>query len=494
MNVYLAIDLGAGSGRIIAVRCDGETVELDQVHRFDSPAIEQEGRLLWDIHRIWDEIKLGLKQAAQPYGSAIRSIGVDSWGVDYAWFDQEGELSQLPYCYRDPRTHGSVDEVAGLLGRDLVFEETGIQFMPINSLYQLHDDAKARRVSDRFLMIADVINYWLTGRQVCERTNASTTQLYNPRTQTWSRVLAEGIGLPTSTLPPLASPGERLGSLKPDVAMETGRAHVPVIAVGSHDTASAVAGVPASTESFAYLSCGTWALLGTEVAEPVITDAALEHNFTNETGVEGTYRLLNNITGLWILQECRRVWQEEDECEISYDELAEIAVGAKPFKAFIDPDDPVFSHCGDHPKLIQAYCQSSNQAMPTSRGQLLRIATESLALKVASTLEQLESLLGRSLDVLHVIGGGVQNAFLMQCIANATQRRVIAGPPEATALGNALMQMIAAGEVASLREGRALLAKAIDTTTYESNESWDNARQRFRSLLTNQSTRMLHGD
>ena len=483
VKVYLAIDLGAGSGRVIALRSDAGTFELDQVHRFHSPAIEEEGRLCWDIQLIWDEIVLGLKQAAQAYGNAICSIGVDSWGVDYAWFDSAGELSQLPYCYRDLRTHGSVDEVTGLFGRDVIFEETGIQFMPINTLYQLHDDIKGERVSDRFLMIADVINYWLTGRQVCERTNASTTQLYNARRQTWSQALAQGIELPSLTLPPLVSPGETLGPLKPDIAVKTGLGEIPVIAVGSHDTASAVAGVPACTESFAYLSCGTWALLGTELREPIITNAARQRNFTNETGVEGTYRFLKNITGLWILQECRRIWQEEDKREISYEELAEITENATPFAAFINPDDPKFSNCGDHPSLIQEYCQRSKQAVPSSRGQMLRVATESLALKVANTLEQLESLLDRSLEVLHVIGGGVQNAFLMQCIANATQRRVIAGPTEATALGNALVQMIAAGEVSSLREGRALLAKTIETTICEPNDSWDNARQRFTSLL-----------
>jgi rhamnulokinase len=483
VNTYLAIDLGAGSGRIMAVRSVGETIELDQVCRFDSPAIEQEGSLFWDIHLIWTEITRGLKQAAQTYGSTIRSIGVDSWGVDYAWFDSAGELSKLPYCYRDARTHGSVDEVAGLLGRDAIFEETGIQFMAINSLYQIVDDLKKGLLSGRFLMIADMINYWLTGRQVCERTNASTTQLYNPRTQAWSKVLVEGIGLPTSTLPPLVAPGETLGPLQPKVAAEMGLANTPVIAVGSHDTASAVAGVPASTDSFAYLSCGTWALLGTEVAEPIITDTALDHNFTNETGVEGTYRLLKNITGLWILQECRRVWQDEDKRAISYDELTEFTAHAAPFTAFIDPDDIIFSHHGNLPEMIQEYCQSSGQSMPITRGQIARIAMESLALKVASILEQLEFLLGRPLNVLHVIGGGVQNRFLMQCIANATQRRVIAGPTEATALGNALVQMIANSEVASLRDGRARLAKAIDTTAYEPSESWDNARQRFRSLL-----------
>ncbi len=484
MKVYLAIDLGAGSGRVIAVRVDGGTLELEQVHRFDSPAIEcEDGRLLWDIHLIWNEIIHGLKRGAQAYANMIHSVGVDSWGVDYAWFDSVGELTQLPFCYRDARTDQSYRKVVDLLGSDLIFEETGIQFMPINSLYQLHDDTQARRVSKQFLMIADIVNYWLTGRQVCERTNASTTQLYHARTRTWSETLAKGIGLPPSALPSLVNPGEILGCLKPGVASETGLAEVPVVAVGSHDTASAVAGVPTLTDSFAYLSCGTWALLGTELMEPMITDAALRYNFTNETGVDGTYRLLKNITGLWIIQECRRGWQEEDGCEISYEALTEMAMTATPFSAFIDPDDPMFRNRGDHPSVIQDYCRRSGQTAPNARGQLLRVATESLALKVATTFEQLESLLGRSLSVLHVIGGGVQNAFLMQCLANATGRRVIAGPTEATALGNALVQMMAAGDVGSLMDGRALLAKAIATTTYDPKESWNNARQRFAALL-----------
>ncbi|MGY8687941.1 MAG: rhamnulokinase, partial [Verrucomicrobiales bacterium] len=315
-------------------------------------------------------------------------------------------------------------------------------FMPINTLYQLRADGELPEEAARFLMIADVINYWLTGRMVCERTNASTSQLYNPRTRSWSEKLASGLKLPTSVLPPLIDPGQTVGLVK--------NSEVPVIA---------------------------------EISEPMIADAVLNHNFTNETGVADTFRLLKNINGLWIVQECRRVWQESDGQEISFDELAALTEAAPSFQAFIDPDDPSFANRGDHPKAIQVFCEQSAQSIPTSRGDILRVALESLALKVATTLDQLETLLLKRLDVLHVIGGGVNDRLLMQSIANAIERRVIAGPTEATALGNALVQMIASGAIDSLASGRALLAKAIPTTIYEPNAYWESARQRFQRML-----------
>ena len=471
----------------MAVLLGDNKLQLEQVYRFDSPPIEQDTSLFWDIGQIWNEIMLGLRKAAEQYGDAIRSIGVDSWGVDYAWFDKNGELLRLPHCYRDARTSGVMEEITERLGRQFIFAETGIQFMRINTLYQLcadlGEDPWVVNQADHFLMIADAINYWLSGKKACERTNASTTQLYDPQARDWCHELSDRVGLPSSIFPKLVDPGVTLGSLKSNVADETGLADVSVIAVGSHDTASAVAGVPAATDSFAYLSCGTWALLGTEVAEPIISEVPLEHNFTNETGVGGAFRLLKNITGLWILQECRRVWQETDQRVISYQELTDLEEDAESLTAFIDPDDPIFGTRGNHPEAVQRFCEKSDQPVPTTRGQVLRVATESLALKVATVLQQLEALLGTSLDVLHVIGGGVHNAALMQGISNATERKVIAGPAEATAMGNALVQMMAAGEVASLDQGRALLANTIETTTYEPCESWDNARQRFRSLL-----------
>ncbi len=494
MRVFLAIDLGAGSGRVMAVVYDDRMINLEQVHRFESPAIEEDGSLLWDLHLIWNEIKVGLRKAAQSYGSAICSIGVDSWGVDYAWLDRDGELMRQPYCYRDTRNVRAMNEVCESLGRQFIFGRTGVQFMPINTLYQwhadLHHDPGIVNRAGCFLMIADTINYWLTGRMACERTNASTTQLYDPRSRNWSKELAGCMGLPVSVLPPLIDPGTVISRLKSDVAAEIGLSELPVVAVGSHDTASAVAGVPATSESFAYLSCGTWALLGTELSEPLITDAVLKHNFTNETGVDHTFRLLKNITGLWITQECRRVWRESDGIGITYDELMKLTESAEPFAAFIDPDAAEFSHRGDHPAAIQTYCQQTGQSIPNTRGEILRIASESLALKVATTLEQLESLLEHSLEVLHVIGGGVNDTFLVQCVANATQRRVIAGPVEATALGNAMVQMMACGEVESLTAGRALLDKLIETTSYEPTESWDSARKRFRELLENHPPEM----
>lgn len=486
MDVFIAIDLGAGSGRVMAALLDDGAISLKQVHRFESPAIQREEGLFWDIGLIWSEIKTGLQKAARQYGTAIRSIGVDSWGVDYAWFDKNGNIMGEPYCYRDTRHTGIMERVSEDLGRPFIFERTGIQFMPINTIYQWCTDLRDRPEmiagARCFLMIADIINYWLTGVMACERTNASTTQLYDARTRDWSTEMASRIGLSESVLPSLVAPGNVLGRLKPDVAAETGLHGVPVVAVGSHDTASAVAGIPASTERFAYLSCGTWALLGTERREPMITPEMLEHNFTNESGVENTFRLLKNITGLWIIQECRRLWQEEDNAELSFEELASLTEAARASAAFIDPDDPVFSVRGNHPEAIRAFCRDSGQAVPGTRGEILRVATESLALKVAVTLDQLEILVDERLDVMHVIGGGVNDSLLMQCLAHATERPVIAGPVEATALGNAIVQMIASGSVPSLAAGRARLIDSLETRTYLPSECWRDRRKRFRTL------------
>ncbi|MEZ5326055.1 MAG: rhamnulokinase family protein [Verrucomicrobiales bacterium] len=487
-SVFIAIDLGAGSGRVIAVIHDASCLSLDEVHRFESPAVDRDGGMFWDIDLIWSEIKSGLREAALKYDAGtISSIGVDSWGVDYGWMGGNQELLQSPYCYRDPRTDGLMDEVERSLGKSTIFEETGIQFMPINTLYQLRADLKQNaelpKDADCFLMIADMINHLLTGRMVCERTNASTTQLYNPRTLDWSYTLARGIGLSAAVMPEIIDPGTELGMLRSEIAAEAGLAQIPVIAVGSHDTASAVAGVPAGKSRFAYLSCGTWALLGTELVEPLISKEAMDLNFTNETGVANTFRLLKNITGLWLVQECRRTWQELDGKPISYDQLAEIASDAPALTAFVDPDAPEFAHGGDLPRAIRDFCERTGQRVPETRGETLRIAVESLALKAAVTLDQLESLTDQPTTVLHVIGGGVRNTLLMQCLANATQRTVVAGPVEATAFGNAIVQMMASGRLNSLAEGRGLLAETIATATFLPKENWLEQRQTFDLLL-----------
>lgn len=487
MNVYLAIDLGAGSGRIMAVVLEAGRLRLTEVHRFQSAAVSTDDGLIWDLELIWREVRRGLRKAAEKFGPDVQSIGVDSWGVDYAWIDPNGDLIPPPFSYRDPRHDGLMEELVGRWGREWIFERTGIQFMPINSLYQwaadLRDRPEVVRQAKRFLLIADILSYWLTGRQMCERSNASTTQLYDPQRRTWSHDLAQRLGLPLSVLPPLCDPGTLLGPLKTALSQETGLPPVPVVAVGSHDTASAVAGVPASSDRFAYLSCGTWALLGTELEQPRITPEVLRHNFTNETGVDGTFRLLKNITGLWIIQECRRQWEEEDGAALAFADLAELTAAAPSGKAFIDPDADAFRARGNQPEAIRRACVASGQPAPQRRGEVLRVALESLALKVHVTLDQLEALLGEPLEVLHVIGGGTQDPFLMQCIANATRRPVVAGPVEATAFGNALAQMRAQGTLLSLQDGRTLLRESIATTTYAPAESWDSHRERFRSLL-----------
>lgn len=486
--IYLAVDLGAGSGRVMAVRRNPSLAQ-HEIHRFASAAIKRGNRWHWDLDAIWNEIKEGFRLAGERYGGeAIRGIGVDSWGVDYAWIGTGGELLAQPRCYRDPRTDGLVDEVCSRLSREVIFAETGIQFMPINTLYQLRADMRAGLTNDMrngcFLMIADFINFRLTGRIACERTNASTTQLYNPVTRSWSEVLAKEIGIPLTAFPLIVDPGTVLGNLQQEVASETGLpATIPVIAVGSHDTASAVAAVPSTGAGFAYLSCGTWGLLGTETRIPCLSEEALAFNFTNETGVGETFRLLKNITGLWIIQECRRVWGERDGKDSSYEELTELAHRAEPGLSFIDPDAEDFRHPEDMPAAIREFCRKTGQRDPISRGEILRVALESLALKVAVTLDQLECLRGESLPVLHVIGGGVRNDVLMQFLSNATHRPVIAGPVEATALGNALVQMIASGDLESLASARELVARDLPLARFQPEACWNQRRQRLDLLL-----------
>lgn len=481
---FLAFDLGAESGRAVLGAFDGERLELSELHRFPNGPVRILDTLHWDVLRLFQEMVAGLAKAA-PYDLA--GIGVDTWGVDWALLDATGSLVCTPHHYRDRRTEGVMAEVLAQVPRREVFERTGIQFMEINTLYQLY--AMSRRQPEllaaarTLLMMPDLLNYWLTGEKVCEFTAATTSQFYDPRARGWATALLGRLGLPHHILAPVVPPGTVLGPLLPAVREEAGVGEVPVIAPACHDTGSAVVAVPAASDDFCYISSGTWALQGVEVRAPVITPATLEHNFTNEGGAGGTFRLLKNIVGLWLVQECRREWAREGR-ELSYDELTAMAAAAPAFGPLVNPDHADFMPPGDMPARIQAYCRRTGQQVPQSRGEIVRCALESLALRFRAALEQLEEITGRRLGPIHIVGGGCRNSLLNRFAAAATGRQVLAGPVEATAMGNIVVQAVARGYLASLQEGRDLVRRSIDLQVYDPHDTarWDEAYDRFRHL------------
>jgi rhamnulokinase len=485
---FLAFDLGAASGRAMAGRFDGESLSLEEVHRFPNGPVCVLDSLHWDALRLFSELKLGLAKAVHEHDLELASLGLDTWGVDFALLDRQGRLLGNPYHYRDARTDGMLEEAYRRVPREEIFEQTGIQFMQINTLYQLLSmviqDSPLLSIADRLLMTPDLFNYWLTGRKVSERTIASTSQCLNPKTGDWATALVESMGIPAHIFPDIVQPGSVLGQLWPGIADETGAGGVSVVAPGCHDTACAVAAVPAETERYAYISSGTWSVMGAEVHEPIITAMSLESNFTNEGGVCDTIRLLDNLTGLWLIQECRRTWAAQGEA-LSYQDMIAMAEAAPPFSALIDTGAGDFLPPGDMPARIHAFCAHTAQALPEGKGALVRTVLESLALKYRRTLERLEELLGYPVQVLHIIGGGSQNQLLNQFTADAIGRPVVAGPVEATAIGNIMMQMLALGHVASLEQGRELVRRSFGTHTYMPQDvaTWDAAYDRYLSLF-----------
>jgi rhamnulokinase len=487
---FLAFDLGAESGRAIIGAFDGKALTLTETHRFANTPVRAGAHLYWNVLSLWDELQTGLRKAAQ--AGPIASIGVDTWGVDFAFLDARGELIGNPVHYRDSRTDGMLDEATRRVSRRRIFEATGIQFMPINTLYQLMALAQAKSpaldVARTLLLMPDLLNYWLTGEMACEFSNVTTTQCYDPRAGDWARDLLSDLGIPHHFLTRIVPPGTDLGTLSPALLKSldlSALAEARVIAPATHDTGSAVAGVPASSERYAYISSGTWSLLGAVVNAPVITAPALQFNFTNEGGVGGTFRLLKNIMGLWLAQECRRKWAAQDGAATPYDELLVLAERAQPFAALVDPDDPSFLHPDDMPAALRAYAVRTGQALAPDKGAMMRCILESLALKYRATLDQLEALLGHPVDAIHVVGGGSQNALLCQFTADACNRPVLAGPVEATAIGNLLVQMVACGELASMDEARAVVRRSFPLTAYEPRDvgAWEAARERFVGLM-----------
>src|ERR687891_910195 len=469
--VYLAVDLGAESGRVVLGRFDGGRVWLEEVHRFPNMPVRLPDGLHWDVLRILSEIKDGLAKAMRQ--EKIEGIGIDSWGVDFGLLDGEGALVSNPYHHRDARTEGMMEEAFGLVGKEEIYQTTGIQFLPINTLYQLlaMRGSPLLEAAETMLLIPDLMNYWLTGEKACEYTNATTTQLLDLEEGGWAGDLLEGMGLPSRVLAPIVQPATRLGPLLPEVVEEIG-AKPPVFAVASHDTASAVVAVPAGGEDFAYISSGTWSLVGVETSQPVVTQEAMDANFTNEGGFGGRTRFLKNVMGLWLLQEGRRVWAQESQ-EYSYEELTRLAEEAPASGPVVDPDHPSFLTPGDMPSRIRRFCEATDQRPPEEVGEVARCIFESLALKYQWVVAQAGEIAGQNVEAVYIVGGGSQNFLLCQLTANATRLPVLAGPVEATALGNVMVQAYARGYVKSLEEIRAVVRRSTDIDQYTPGDDTD---------------------
>ena len=486
---FLAVDIGASSGRVMLGRWDGGRFALEERHRFWTGPVEEGGHLHWDAPRLWQEIQAGIRAYASQHAAPLAGIGVDTWAVDYGLLDADGRLLGNPYHYRDRRTEGAPALVDQVVPPAELYALTGIQRLPLNTLYQL---AAAARLGDpqlasaeTLLLMPDLFHYWLTGRKVAEYTNASTTMFLNARERGWATELLDRLGVPTRMLPPLVEPGTVLGLMLPELRDALGlRSDVPVIAVGTHDTASAVAAVPGLDERSAYISSGTWSLVGVELPAPVLSDAARRLNFTNEGGVGGTIRFLKNVGGLWLLQECQRRWQEEGR-SYSWPELVALAEAAPPLRSLVDPDAPEFLAVGDMPATIRAYCRRTHQPEPESVGAVARCCLESLALKYRWVVEALEELTGRTIETVRVVGGGSQNGLLCQLTADACRRPVVAGPAEGTALGNILVQAMAAGHLPDLAAGRRAVAASVSQASYAPRASadWEAAIIGFAALV-----------
>ena len=473
MTHYLAVDLGATSGRTVIASFDGERVEMREFTRFENPQLPLAGHIFWNLPHLYNEILRALRQV-KAEGLQLQSIGIDTWGCDFAFFDKRGQLLGLPYCYRDPHTDGAMEHYfAEQMPQHEVYERTGIQFMPFNSLFQLDTlrraDSAALAGADKILFIPDALIYMLTGEAVCEYTVASTSQMLNPRTGDLDAELLQTLGLTRDHFGRLVQPGERVGVLTPQVQAATGLGAIPIVAVGSHDTASAVAAVPAEDADFAYLSCGTWSLLGVESPTPIINEDSYANNFTNEGGLDHTTRFLKNITGLWIFEQCRKEWTADaSSVAIPKDVNALNALClTSECQSLINPDDPRFAHPASMTAAICDYLTETAQPLPTSPADYVRVIFRSLAAKYAEVINILRDLTDVDIQRLHVIGGGSRNEYLMQFTANALGIPVIAGPQEGTALGNALVQVRAQGLVESLAAMRAIIAKSIELKTYQ---------------------------
>jgi rhamnulokinase len=481
--------MGASSGRHVVGRFDGEKLRLEEVYRFDNGPVDVAGNLYWDLLSQWTHVTAGLRAAGARLGARITSVGVDTWGVDFGLLGRDDLLLGNPSHYRDARTNGMLEKACSIVPRAEIFQHTGLQFMQFNTLYQVLAMKLAGSplldIAQTLLMMPDLFHWLLTGRKSNEFTNATTTQFYDPVQGDWAGELLGKFQLPTDILGPIAQPGTNLGPLRPNLVAESGLSKAEVVLPGTHDTASAVMAVPAASRpgarpDWCYLSLGTWALMGIESPEPVVNDQVLELNFTNEGGVGDTIRLLKNITGLWLVQECRRVWNQSGR-DWGWEDLNRLSAAAKPLVSFIDPDAHDFLAPSDMPEAIRQFAQKTGQAVPEDEGAVLRCALESIAMKFRQVLGMCEQLCGGRLDTIHIVGGGTRNRQLCQAAADACARRVLAGPIEATSIGNVMMQAVAAGAVGSIAEAREVIRNSFDVEEYEpqNTAAWDEAYERF---------------
>ncbi len=488
MEHFLAFDLGASSGRAIIGSLNDGVITLEDVHRFENGPVDINGSLYWNLLGLFAEMKTGLRKALAT-GVQLSGMAVDTWGVDFALLDSTGAFLGFPRHYRDPRTATVLDYAFGKVDRERFYARTGIQFMSINTIFQLaameRDNDPLLPVADRLLMMPNAFTYLFSGNVSAEYTIATTGQIYDPDAGDWAWDIIDALGLPRHIFPPIAAPCTTVGQLRDTICEELNCSPIPVILAGSHDTACAVAAVPAEAgRSWAYLSSGTWSLLGVELDEPLMTEAALAANYTNEGGIDGKIRFLKNIMGLWLIQECRAEWKRQGNDQ-GWDALDELAAVEEPFRSIVDPNDEMFVAPGDMPSRIAAYCARTGQPEPTTPGQVMRCALESLALRYRQTLDEIEEITGQPIEILHLVGGGSRNKVLNQFTANAIGRPVITGPGEATALGNIVCQAMAVGAIPDLDAARAIVRASIETGEYQpqDQDAWEVGYQRFRTLV-----------
>jgi rhamnulokinase len=491
-KAYLAIDMGASSGRHVVGRFDGQRLRLEEVYRFDNGPVEMAGHLYWNLPGLWGSVCQGLRAAAAQTAAPVVSVGVDTWGVDFGLLDARDELLGNPYHYRDSRTNGMMERAFAIVSREEIFRQSGLQFMQFNTLYQLLAMKLAGspllEIARTFLMMPDLFHWLLSGVKCNELSNASTSQFYDPVRGGWASGLLDRFGLPTAMLGRIAEPGTKLGPLRPGVAADSGLS-ADVVLPGTHDTASAVMAVPAPSvpgqrPDWCYISLGTWALMGVETPAPLVSDQVLQLNFTNEAGVGHTTRLLKNICGLWLVQECRRVWNQDGR-NWTWEDLNRRAAAARPLRSLIDPDAAEFLAPDDMPAAIRGFCRRGGQPAPEDEGAVLRCGLESIAMKFRHVLGMCEALVGGRIETIHVVGGGTRNRQLCQAAADACGRRVVAGPVEATATGNLMVQAMAAGDVATIAEARQIIRGSFDVQEYQPRDTaaWDDAYPRFLKLL-----------
>ncbi len=486
-HYYLGIDLGAESGRVMLGSLTDGQLTLEELHRFTNDVVRLAGSLRWDVLKLWEEIKLGLRKAAQR-GLPYESVSVDSWAIDYVLMRGAEPMLKAPYCYRDARTAHVYATLRERLGEDHIYEQTGVQFMPINTIYhlaaELEQDPALLQGADRFLMIGDWFHHLLGGRPVQEESNASSTQLWNPQKRTWSDMLIAELDLPRDLFPEVVPPCSKLGKTNADLHNETGLGSIEIVAGCVHDTGAAVAAVPANGDNWAYLSSGTWSLIGVELPVPLINEAARKANFTNETGVGGTSRFLRNASGLWMLQECRRSWARAGQ-DYDYVKLTQLAREATPFRTFVNPNDPRFLRPDDMLQAVREYCELTGQPIPETPGQFARCTLESLALLYREMLTSLEQITEHPIHTLHIVVGGSKNTLLNQMAADATGRTVLAGPVEATAIGNILLQALTLGHITTHAELRRIVRDSFPVETYtpSGDSAWASAQKQFAKLI-----------